>query len=98
MKKWMLAHRTPVGWIGAAIALAVAVVYYFIVPAETASADGIGWVILRFGHSLVWVLLALTGAGFALRWHEKLVGGLAWSALGVYAAFLVTLLIVGPLS
>ncbi len=96
MKKWMLDHRTVVGWTGAGLALVIAVVYFFVVPAETAYVDGIGWLLLRFGHSLVWLLLALTGVGFALRWPDKLVGGLAWGALAVYAAFLATLFIIGP--
>lgn len=96
MKKWMLAHRTVVGWTGAAIALAIAIVYFFIVPAEIDHVDGLGWLLLRFGHSVVWLLLAATGVGFALKWADKLVAGLAWSALGVYVAFLATLFIIGP--
>ena len=91
MKKWILAHRAAVGWIGAAIALAIATIYFFVVPAETSEVDGLGWAILRFGHSVVWLLLALTAVGFALRWADKLVSGFAWAALAVYAAFLAML-------
>lgn len=91
MKKWMLAHRGAVGWTGAGLALAIAIVYFFVVPAEASAVSGLPWAILRFGHSAVWILLALTGAGFALRWPDKLVTVFAWSALACYAAFLVTM-------
>lgn len=86
------------GWGGAVVALAVAVIYFFVVPHEAQESSGVVHAILRYGHSLVWVLLAAAGVAFALAAPKRLIGGLAWTALAVYAIFLVTLLVVGPLS
>ena len=92
----MQRHRAVVGWIGTAVALVVAVVYWFIVPEEAHQSTGLVHVVLRYGHSLVWILLAAAGATFALSGPKRLAAALAWAALGVYAVFLVTLLVTGP--
>lgn len=86
-------HRTVLGWGGAIAAAVIAVVYFFVLPAEAATSTGFARVILHFGHSLVWVLLCGAAISFALRGPKRLTAALAYAALASYAVFLVTMFV-----
>jgi hypothetical protein len=75
------------------ICLAVAVLYLFIIPkkANSSSITSTEKVILRFGHSAVWILLALACllAYFKLNGVAKII---SISSLLVYLTFMFTVL------
>jgi hypothetical protein len=59
----------------AAVALAVAVIYTFVWPRKAASASaGLRFFILRWGHALTWILLAVN---FLLRGVSPSLNGVA---------------------
>ncbi len=75
----------------AAIALAVAVVYLFI--QTTGTVTGWRWLVLRWGHSLCWLLLAMAAlAKAAIGVPGPLAVPLAIAGGAVYAAFIATML------
>lgn len=79
----------------AAIALIVAVVYLFM--QTTGTATGWRWVMLRWGHSLCWLLLAaaaLAKAGLGVPGAMAVPLGIAGGV--VYAAFIATMLTQPP--
>lgn len=62
-------------FVWAAVALAIAVVYIFIWPRKAASAsNGIRFFVLRWGHALTWILLAVN---FLLRGVSPNLNGVA---------------------
>lgn len=80
-------------YIAGSISIVVSIVYFFIWPKELV--NGIpGWqvFILRWFHSLVWILLAIS---FFLRYtnvanKKLLVDGFSYGALILYAIFMLT--------
>ncbi len=75
-------------WSG--VCLLLAVVWVFVWPHKAGLAvDSPRWLILRWGHALAWLLLALSAllAHFALPTLARLVG---WAALASYLMFMVT--------
>ncbi len=71
-------------------AFVVAVVFVFVVP-RSAGATGLEYVVLRWFHSLVWVLLGLAAlARQFLPTNERLAGALAQLALVVYVVYFIT--------
>ncbi len=71
-------------------AFGVAVVFVFVVP-HSADATGLEYVVLRWFHSLVWVLLGLAAlARQFLPTNERVAGAVAQLALVVYVAYLIT--------
>jgi len=87
-------HRVPLGIAGSVVSLGIAVIYLVVVPEEATRAEGVVELVLRFGHSLCWLLLAIAGAAWAARAPRPLVVWSARGALAAYLAFLVTLLVV----
>jgi hypothetical protein len=90
------ARRRPLGLLACGLALAVAIVYLVVVPAEAAAVTGPARWVLQYAHSLCWLLLAAASLGWALRASRRLVSVVAWSALGCYGLFLITLLVTRP--
>jgi len=76
----------------AAIALAVAVIFA-VVEINTAGSDGIRWLILRWFHSLCWVLLTIAAVlrGKLVPGGEAFAAPAAVGAGVVYAVYLVTM-------
>ncbi len=76
------------------LCLAVAVLYFFLWPQQKVTPDT-GWLrylVLRYGHALVWLLLALS---FLLRGSDSgglAANGVALAALLAYLLFMVTFL------
>ena len=74
----------------ATAAFAVAIVFVFVVP-RSADATGLEYLVLRWFHSLVWVLLGLAAlARQLLPNNELLAGAFAQVALVVYVVYLIT--------
>ena len=74
----------------ATAAFVVAIVFVFVVQ-RSADAAGLEYLVLRWFHSLVWVLLGL--AALAARFlpsNERLAGAFAQIALVVYVVYLIT--------
>lgn len=74
-----------------ALALLIAIVFAMIWPADRATqASGLQWALLRWGHSIVWVLLALSCFIRGLGQHGPANMTAALAGL-VYLAFIFTL-------
>ncbi len=71
----------------------IAGVYLTAVPEETSAAPVYAQLILRYGHSLCWVLLAIASGLFTMHGPTKLTIAFAYSAAIVYAIFMLTFLI-----
>jgi len=81
-------------WVWALPCAVVAVVYAVVWPASdvTAGTTATSYLILRWGHSATWVLLALSFVvrGSTSHWSSRIANLLAIAALLNYAAFLFT--------
>lgn len=76
----------PVLW--ALIAFAVCAVWVFVWPSDKAvGVGGIAYLLLRWGHALVWLLLGFAALAASSALTVRFSQPLALGALGVYAAF-----------
>lgn len=76
----------PVVW--ALIAFAIGAVWVFLWPADKAAGlTGVAYLVLRWGHALVWLLLGLAALAASSPATLRLSQPLALAALGVYAGF-----------
>ncbi len=75
------------------VCLGIAAAYYFIWPKPKAgqSRTPTQHVIVRYGHSLVWVLLAVACLLWAGDSQSGLASLLGLAALGTYVLFMITL-------
>jgi len=70
-------------------ALVLAVVWVIVWPADKAvTLTGFRFMVLRWGHALVWLLLGLAAFAAASASTARFTQPLALVALGVYAAFM----------
>lgn len=76
--------------VGALVALTVAIIYLFVVPSEVSAHNGWQYVVLRFGHSVAWVLLGLASLLWGIRLN-KLAQVCLYGALIAYVGFLAVL-------
>lgn len=76
------------GFTGAVIAAALAVLWTFVVPAKAAAATGWQEIAIRWGHPLCWALLAAVGVMFAVDGPPQIRNALAQAAALAYVAFL----------
>ena len=90
-KRFLESHRPIVGVAGAALALGVATLYYFVVPEEAERATGVVRFALLYAHSLCWLLLATASTLWALNRPAKLTTILCYAALTTYGIFLAAL-------
>lgn len=88
---WLERHRRPVGLAAIVIALGLAALWLVVVPEKAATSTGIAAWMLRFGHSLCWLLLAATAALWTARAPRRAVDLTAWAALAAYGGFLLAL-------
>lgn len=93
IKKYIAQHRTTVGFAASVCALFVAATYFIVVPLQLAEATGVAWLVLRYGHSLCWVLLSVACVAWALGKSARLVKGVAIAALCSYILFMLTLVL-----
>lgn len=91
MLAFIEAHRLLLGLMGSLVALGVAGVFFFIVPGEAGILSGWREIVLRYGHSVCWVLLAVAALLYAFRAPEAIVQVTGFSALVVYLVFLAVL-------
>lgn len=87
MKEYVVSHRKPSGLVGALVALTIAYVYYFVVPAET-SQNAIMQSVLTYGHSLCWLLLANASLLWGFNGSRKWYSYVAYAALVTYIVFI----------
>lgn len=84
-------HHRSIGTSVAALCFVLALVWLEVVPSEAEEATGLAAPVLRYGHSLVWVLLGVTallaGWGAPRRLWQRSV----CAAGVVYAAFVIAL-------
>ena len=74
----------------ATVAFVVAIVFTFVVP-RSAGTTGLEYLVLRWFHPLVWVLLGLAAlVRQFLPTNEGLAGAVAQLALVVYVVYLIT--------
>lgn len=88
---WLERRRRPVGLAAIVIALGLAALWLVVVPEKAATSTGIAAWMLRFGHSLCWLLLAATAALWTARAPRRAVDLTAWAALAAYGGFLLAL-------
>lgn len=92
MKAYLEKHYRLFGFLGALVALIIAAIYIKIVPEEAVATSGIQEMVLRYGHSLCWILLSqvsfLWGVNRTNKWSKLL----AYNALAMYIIFMVVLL------
>lgn len=93
LQSFMHVHRVPVGVVGCIAALAIAGIYLVVVPEQSAEGPLHAQLVLRYGHSLCWILLAFASGLFAMNRSTRLVAGFAYAALISYGIFMLTFLI-----
>lgn len=93
MKSFFQKHRLQVGIAATIFALGVATVYFYVLPAEAAVAQGGTRFVLEYGHSLCWIFLATAATLWTLK-KERFATGFAYVGLAVYLLFMVMLLVV----
>ena len=84
-------RRQTLGWAGAALAGALAVLWTVVVPEKAEATDGVQSLLIRHGHPATWAALAVLGVLVALDAAPRartLVGAFS---LACYAGFLVAL-------
>lgn len=76
------------------IAATIAVIYLFIWPQDT-NASGISLIILKYAHSLVWILLSIAALTMSFKRNQgrRFASYLAKASLGVYVIFMITFLV-----
>lgn len=76
----------PMVW--ALVAFAICAVWIFVWPSDRAvGLHGIAYLLLRWGHALVWLLLGLAALAASSPPTSQFSQPLALGALGVYMAF-----------
>lgn len=79
-------------WVWALPCAAVAVLYAVVWPASKVTSDTTtpSYLLLRWGHSVTWVLLAISFMvrNSTIRWRSRVANLFAVAALVMYAAFL----------
>ena len=85
-------NHKPLGAFAAIIALAVAIIYFFITPEVPAGTSWLTRSVLVYGHSLCWALLCAAGLLWAVKGKNKWSVRLAYSALATYMLFMATFL------
>ena len=90
-RRWVATHQRTLGVIGGIACLGLAVVWLVVVPDEASGATGLREALLRYGHSVVWLLLGLSALLFATGGPRRSVEWTATAALAVYIAFVVAL-------
>lgn len=88
-----MTHRKLLGATGAVIAMIIAAVYFFIVPEKTVNADGMTRLILLYGHSVCWLLIASTSGLWATKGASRWTAGLLYVALVMYVSFFITMMV-----
>lgn len=86
-----MARRQLLGWGGAVLAGAMAVLWSFVVPEKAGTTDGVQSLLIRYGHPATWAALAVLGVLVALDVAPRartLVGAVS---LACYAGFLLAL-------
>lgn len=82
--------RRRLAVVACAVCSVIAVVWLVVVPSSAHTTDGLQSLVLRFGHSTVWLLLALAAGAYAAG-RRRASERLAEVALFAYLAFVVAI-------
>jgi hypothetical protein len=93
LKRYITVHHAPLGLVGAVVAASVAVLYFIVVPGQTESASGVIKLMLLYGHSVCWLLIATASGIWALKGANSLSTRLLYAALIAYVLFLVSMML-----
>ena len=88
MRSYIEKHRLLCGYVGAIIALIIAVIYFVVIPGEVLEASGMQKLVLLYGHSLCWVLLSIAIYLWGMKKHKKLTAFFAYAAFVTYIIFI----------
>ena len=91
MKHFALRHRRVTGAAGAVVAFSIGLVYLYVVPGNLTGQTDLAELILRYAHSLCWVVLSGLSLAFAFGASKLLMTSLAYAALVTYVVFIVVL-------
>jgi len=75
------------------VCLVLAAVWLVVTPDEANGADGVRQALLLYGHTVVWLLLGLAAALYAIGAAGRAVESTAMLALGFYVAFVTALIL-----
>ncbi len=87
-RRFFARHRTPLAVGGLVVSLGLAALWLVVVPERAESTSGAQSWLIRYGHSICWVLLATTAALVLARAPKRAIDLTAWAALAAYVAFL----------
>lgn len=73
-------------------AIIIATVYFFVVPEKATNADGIAKLILLYGHSVCWLLIAIASGLWVVKGTSRWTASLLYAALAMYVTFFVTMI------
>lgn len=93
MKGFLEEHHRLFGVVGGVVALVVAAIYLKVTPDDAAMVDGFQEIVLVYGHSLCWILLAAASLLWAIMRKNKWSKVLAYAALVAYIIFIGMLLV-----
>ena len=92
MKAYLEKHYRVFGFLGALVALIIAASYIKVIPEEEVVASGIQEMVLRYGHTLCWILLSQASLLWGINKTNKWSKLLTYTALATYIIFMVVLL------
>ena len=92
MKAYLEKHYRVFGFLGALVALIIAASYIKVIPEEEVVASGIQEMVLRYGHTLCWILLSKASLLWGINKTNKWSKLLTYTALATYIIFMVVLL------
>ncbi len=87
--KFIQSRHKVVGIVGAVVAIVIAAVYFFVVPERASGAEGIREVILLYGHSACWLLIATGSILWSVNKNNRWSVRVLYAALVVYVVFLI---------
>jgi drug/metabolite transporter (DMT)-like permease len=93
VKKFFQSHHRLAGSVVSMGALAVAAIYFVVIPEQASRAEGLVKVLLLYGHGLCWLLIAMASMLWAINKNNRWSPRLLYVALAVYAAFLISMFV-----
>lgn len=90
---WHHRHRRLLGLVGAVVAAGMTLLWLVVVPESAGSTDGVRSWAVRYGHPAAWACLTGLGLAVAAGAPRAVRDGLAWAALGSYAAFVLAMVL-----
>lgn len=93
LRRFWAEHRTLLSAVAAVLSFGIGVLYLFVVPEYRPTTGPALQFLLRYAHSACWLLLAITFALIPVRGTAKIRKVTAYTALALYAGFMVSFLL-----